>query len=184
MRRYMAWGSLGLMLALSGCGQAPMIAAVSVPLAAVPARAASVAAAPVSLASWTVSEAMATCSEIVHDRRPVGVFLVGKLQSGQSVTVAYQGTDPVSPGTSDTDVPNDSMIQHLRPVQGTYSVQVAEAGRASADRALTTAERALVLSAVNRALSANPQGLNPSGQTRRIVLACAKRILEDPRSGV
>ncbi|MBC7544610.1 MAG: hypothetical protein H7338_17960 [Candidatus Sericytochromatia bacterium] len=173
------WLGLGLMLALSSCA-----AVAASPLAApVPPVSAAAKATPVSWAGVTFTEAIATCSEIFQDRRPVGFHLMGKATNGQMLTVSYEGMEPVSPGTGDVDVLDDTMIARLNPVRGHYEIQETGAAKAPVTVILTAAERAQLQAAINRSLSANPEGRNYNGQSRKVVLAFAKRIVDTPRAG-
>jgi hypothetical protein len=175
------WRMTGLLLALllPGCGTMRPLA----PAAVGPAQAAAVSPLRQSgLAEVTVTEVLVTCSEIVHDRRPVGFHMIGRLPSGGQVTLFFNGFEPVAPGTSDVDVPDDAMIQRLRSVRGQYDLQVGGTQGLPSHQVFTDADRQAMLVAVRRTLKSNPAGRNMLGQSLPIALAFAERTLADPKS--
>jgi hypothetical protein len=173
------WLVAGLLttLVLPGCGPVRPVAP-----AAVTPEVAAQAKSP-DWSALAITDAVVTCSEIEHDRRPVGFHLSGHLPTGESVTLFYNGMEPVAPGTADVDVPDDAMIAHLRALRGRYELQVSKGHEQPHRRSFAQGDRTRVLAAVQRTIQASPVGRNPLGQSVKVVLAFIETTLKDAQSG-
>lgn len=176
------WLMAGLLttLVLPGCGTVRTVTAA--PVAPV-APAVTAQSRSITWSQLAITDAVVTCSEIDHDKRPVGFHLSGHLPSGERATLFYNGMEPVAPGTSDVDVPDDAMIARLRALRGHYDVQINNGIVMPGRLALGQSERQGVLAAVQRTIRMNPVGRNPQGQSVKVVLAFVERTLKDAASG-